>query len=492
MCDRWVGAVAVVVTVFGGWWLTAVIGGPSIERIAVLPASNLTRDPDQDYFVDGVHEALVLELQRAGISTIARQSVLQYRATDKPIRQIAAELFVDGLVQLSVGRDADSVVVDVSLYDGRSELALWSRSFSARFEGMLGLYRDVSRRVADQIGVVLSAQAQARLAERPFVDPEAYEIYLNGSFHLRAATPPDLALALEYFEAALAIDSSYAAAHVGVASVWGYRVQFGLASPEEARAPVEEHLARALELDDQAAEVHHLQAQTAVWRDWDWEAGEAAFRRTLALDPGDAQAHEFYGHLLTLLGRWDEAAEQGELGLELDRRDPFVIGLYGTQLYLVGRSDEAIQILEQMREDHPGQGFGRSVLADAYLEAGRAEEAFALRREILDSSGQEDAVAALDLGFQQGGFTAAWARVADTLVVRARETFVRGETIARYYAMAGENDKALEWVKVGVEQRGQNAPYTGVSPLLVGLHEHAGFQELAREVGVPLLRSGGG
>ena len=185
-----VGATAVVVTAFGGWWLIEMLVGPSIERIAVLPASNLTRDPEQDYFVDGVHEALVLELQRAGISTIARQSVLQYRDTDKPIRQIATELVVDALVQLSVGREADSVVVDVSLYDSESGLAFWSRSFSARFEGMLGLYRDISRRVADQIGVVLSGQAEARLAERPFVDPEAYEVYLNGGFHLRAATPP--------------------------------------------------------------------------------------------------------------------------------------------------------------------------------------------------------------------------------------------------------------------------------------------------------------
>jgi len=229
---RWargaIGVSLVAALSLGGWWIRGQFAARPIELLAVLPASNMTRDPAQDFFVDGVHEALVTELQRAGLSIIARQSVLQYRDTDKPIRQIAKELGVDALIQPAVGRSGDSVFVDISLYDGPTQLPLWTESFPARIEGVLGVYRDVSRRIAKEIGVVLSTQATARLGERPTIDPRAYEAILRGQFHLRQFTPQDFTLALQNFESALAIDSNYAPAHVGVAAVWLYRSQAGI------------------------------------------------------------------------------------------------------------------------------------------------------------------------------------------------------------------------------------------------------------------------
>ena len=486
------GAAAVTVTAFGGWWLTDVLAGPSIETIAVLPASNLTRDPEQDYFVDGVYEALVTELTRAGISIKARQSVLRFRDTELSLREIAEELVVDALIQLSVGWEADSVVVDVSLYDGDSELALWSGSFSARFTGILRLYRDVSRRIAEQIGLVLSDEAEARLAESPVVDERVVQDYWLGSAELRRFTGPSLVTALDYFESALGVDPDHAPSHVGIASVWSFRIQLGITSPEEGRGPLEEHLNLALDLDPGLAKAHMLRANQLVWVDWDWDAGEREFLRAIELDPNDAQTRAFYGHLLTILGRFDEAEEQGRLALELDRGDPFVDGLYGTQLMLSGHTEDAMTFIEVMREEHPGQGFGRSNLADAYHALGRCDEEIALRIEIADSRGEEDIVAALNRGFQEGGCPAAFARVADTLVVRSRQGFVRRMTIARFYAMGGETESALEWVDSAVVQRERNVPYIGVADAFADLHDNPRFRELARQLGVPIMPREGG
>jgi serine/threonine-protein kinase len=470
-----------------GWWLADTLSRPSIERLAVLPASNLTRDPEQDYFVDGMHETLVTELQRAGISIIARQSVLQYRDTEKSIRQIADELGVDALIVPAVGREKDSVAVDVSVIDGRSELPIWTQSFNRQAEGALGLYREITRLIADEIGVALSEEAEQRLSEPATVDPQAYEAVLRGQFHRRRFTPQDFTIALQYFESALAIDSLYAPAHVGVAWVWISRAT-AVVSRQEAEPFLEEHLAKALQLDPQLASARFLEAVNLAWGDWDFEAGELAFRRALDLDPDDAETQVFYGHLLAILGRWEEAVPHGELAMELDPLNPFVVGLHGTLLVLVDRAEEAIELLQGMFESNPGAGFGITPLADALHAAGRDEEAFQLRRTFYASRGEQEVVEALDVGLQQGGYAAAWRGAADAFAARARDKRVKDVNVAALYAAAGEGEKAMDWLRVAVEQRDQNAPYMGVIPGFRDLHDHPRFQKLAQDVGVPLLR----
>jgi serine/threonine-protein kinase len=493
--QRWTrvlaAAAAVAVLSLGGWWLAGMLSAHPIEHLAVLPASNMTRDPEQDYFVDGVHEALVSELQRAGLAIIARQSVLQYRETVKPIRQIAQELGVDALIQLAVGREGDSVIVDVGLYDGRSQLPLWTETFPAHVQGVLGLYRDISQRIAKEVGTVLSTQAEARLAERPTVDPQAYEAVLKGQFHLRRFTPQDLAIALQYFESALAIDSNYAAAHVGVAKAWGYQSQAGFISPAEARPYLEDHLARALALDPQLASARFLDAAWLVWGVWDLEAGEAAFRRALDLDPNDAETQVFYGHLLMILGRWDEAIRRGQLAITLDPLNPFVVGLYGNILVGTGRSEEAIELLQDMLAKNPGQGFGVGALIGALHDAGRYGEEFQLRRAQFASQGDQELVEALDRGFAGGGYDGAWREAADALAARARDRYVSAMEVARLYAEAGEAEQAIDWLEITLAQRDQNIPYLGVAPTFRDLHGNPRFQQLARDVGVPLRRPPG-
>jgi tetratricopeptide (TPR) repeat protein len=195
----------------------------------------------------------------------------------------------------------------------------------------------------------------------------------------------------------------------------------------------------------------------------------------------------FYGHLLTILGRWEEAREEVEEAIELDPLNPFVKGLYGTHLYLTRRYDEAIEVLEETFRRHPGAAFGRAALSGSYEAVGRREAALEILTRILEGRGDAEAVAALERGRREGGYRTALWRAADIMAKKARNEYVPPFRIAELYARAGDGDEAVAWFRRALEAREQNMPYIGVIPALEGLHDDPGFREIVRSVGVPLL-----
>jgi serine/threonine-protein kinase len=470
----------------GSWWGWQTLTAPAIQVLAVLPASNMTRDPEQEHWVDGVHEALVTELTRAGIPVIARQSVLQYRDTDKPVRQIASELGVDALIQPAVGREGDSVVVDVSILEASSQLPVFSQTFVSRVRGVLGLYRAVSAEIADAIGAVLSEEAQARLAERPTVDPQVIEYVLLGNSHNRRFTPQDFDIALDYFEAALEIDSLYAPAYAGISGVWGFRAQAGLVDPLEATSIARQYGEKALELDPGLPAAGCGNPSGLFWHGWEYEQAMEAMVRCLDLDPNAAGARAFYGHMLMIMGRPEAARRQGERAVQLDPRSPLVRGLYGAILALTGPPEEAIQVLEAMFEEYPGAGFGYGPLAIAYRRAGMTDEETRAYRADMAVSGWDWVVTAMDLGMEAGGSREARRRAAEIMADRFDDTYVSPLSIAQFFRDAGDEEKALDWLERSLEHHSPNLPYLG----LMGweeLYDHPRFQAVAEEVGVPLL-----
>jgi serine/threonine-protein kinase len=467
----------------GAWWLNGALARPSIERLAVMPASNFTRDPANDAFVDGVHEALVHELQRAGIGVVARQSVLQFRGSDLPSREIAAQLGVDGLLQPVVAREGGRVEVDVTLIDGRTELSIWNGTFESDVSSVLGLYRDVSRRVADELGVVLTAGTVARLAARPTVDPQVLEAVYAGQFHLRGFNPQDFALALGYFDEALERDSLSAAAHIGIAMVWGYRAQGGLVPMAEARPMMDRHTARALEIDPEVDRALFVDAAREVWGDWDVEEGERKMRAELARDSLDAVTTVFYGHVLMILGRFDEALAYGRRAMALDPLSPFVAALHAAILANTGGTAEAIALLEDVHARSPGAGFGRAILVELLEAEGRLDESLAVRRGL--EALYPGVADALDAGYAAGGYQEATRRAADQMArLVTQGIFVGPMRIAQLYLSAGDADSALAWYERAVEIRDPNVPYLGVAEAARPLHGRPRFQALLERVGV--------
>jgi TolB-like protein len=481
-----------------GWWLQAADGrsGAAVERLAVLPLANLMDDADQAYFVQGMHDRLIAELQEAGVPVIARTSVMRYGDGEVPARQIARELDVDALVEGTVFRAGDSVAIDARLVDPTTEEYLWSASFGGSLADVVALHRELTAAIADEIQAALAPEAEARLAEAPRVDPDAYEAYLKGEFHLQRFNPEDFATALEFYERALAIDSTYAPAYLGIARVWSFRAQATVVTgvtADQAREHWSPALERALALDSTLAGAHAMRATTTAWGDWRFREAAELFRRALELNPGLARQRMFYAHLLTILGDWEEARRQAERAVELDPLNPFVQGLYGVHLNLTRRFAGAIEVLEEMFHKDPGAGFGKFPLAQAYEGAGRWEDALRMQKELARERGESGLVTLLQRGWREGGggesgYREAARRAADHLAERARDGQRLPAGIGQLYVSAGEEEKALEWLERSVERRNQNMPYVGVDPDLEGLHDHPRFRALARRIGVPLVR----
>lgn len=226
-------------------------GGPeAITALAVLPLKNLSGDPEQDYFVDGMTEALITDLSKIGaLKVISRSSAMRFKGTDKPISEIASELGVDAVVEGSVTREGDQVGITAQLIVAATDENLWAERYERDLTSILKLQGEIAQAIAAEIQFALTPQERSLLAAGPEIDPAAHEAYLKGTFHLQKFTPQDFELALQYFATAVEIDPEYALAHAGIASAWIYVNQLGVAPPSETIPKVRPALARALELD---------------------------------------------------------------------------------------------------------------------------------------------------------------------------------------------------------------------------------------------------
>ena len=477
-------AVALLLAV-GGWWLATMAGGPAIQRLAVLPVENLTNDPDQEYLVQGVHTGLIDELALAGASVIARRSMMQYQNSDKPVRDIARELGVDALIEGSLERTGDSLRIRVQLIDGRTEEPLWTQSFDGDLRNIVGLERQVTRAIVDEIELALTPEAEARLASARPVDPEVYEAYLKGEFHQGKLTAADLEIAMQYFEQALEKDPDYAQAHMGIASVWLARQQMGFVPPHEAGPRAKAAAQKAIELDSMLAEAHLALAAVKAYVDWDWPGAETSFRRATELKPNYSVARGMYSHLLVILGRPDEAMAQIERAVELDPLDGIIQLWYGLDLIAARRYDEAIAQLQNALKTAPNNPALHSLLHGAFYAQGRHDEALAEWKAFLAAVGERELEEAVERGYAEGGYREAMRRAAETWAARSGTTFIPPYDLAAFFAAAGEHDRTLEWLERAYEARDPNLPYMGVNPLFDSVRDDPRFQDLLRRMNLP-------
>jgi len=483
-----VGAAAAVVLVLaaGGWWLATMAGGPAIERLAVLPFTNLMNDPEQEYLVRGMHSALMTELAQAGVTVIGGvQSMMRYQDTQMTVREIADELGVNVVIEGSVFWTGDSVGIDARLVDGGTEATLWSHSYSGDVRNVLTLYRDLTRAIADEIQVVLTPQAETRLARARPVNPRAYEAYLKGQVYWDKLTPADLETALQYFESARKIDPNYALAYVGIGAVWVGRQQIGLAPSHEALPRAKAAVGKALELDSTLAEVHHWLALIRTWGDWDWEGGETAFLRAIAINPNYPDVRAFYADFLMMMERPEEAMAQIERALELDPFNPMFQTFYGMDLLFVRRYDEAIAQFRNTLRTVPNHVRAHLGLYRAFHQKQMYEEALAETKAFFAAIGDREVVEALERGYAEAGYARAMSLAAETLAARSRTTFVAPHSVVTLYALAGENDQALEWLERGYDERDPNMPYLSVERVLDNLRDDPRFQDLLRRMNLP-------
>ncbi|NJD10995.1 MAG: hypothetical protein FIB01_11370 [Gemmatimonadetes bacterium] len=466
-----------------GWWLSALLRGPSMERIAVLPFANPRGDSTQAYYVQGMHGDLVLELARAGIRVISSASVARYADGSRTPREIARELEVDGVVQGSATVAPGNVAVQLQLVHGRSEEVLWTESFQARPRDIVGLYRDVARALATEIGVRLDAAARARLAEAQEVDPQVYDALLQARFQWQKLTEAGFATALEYYQLALARDSLCAEAWVGIMRMWNGRAQMGIIPATAARPHADSALARALAIDPALSGVQSEMAARLTWVEWNWPGALTAFERALDADPTDSETRAYYAHLLLFLDRDAEALEQARQAVQLDPFNTLVQALYGMTLNFLHRPADALAALQPVLERDPQAPIVLSTLRTTYHLLGRQEEALRMWRASFVNA--PDVLAALERGYRTGGYAAALRAVAGLRVARAATTYARPWAVGTLYVRGGAPDRAIGYLEQAMAERDPNMPYVSVDPIFDPIRREPRFRALMDRLGLP-------
>jgi TolB-like protein/Tfp pilus assembly protein PilF len=459
-------------------------------KLAVLPFANLTGDPDQEYLSDGLTQEMITLLGRLhpqSLGVIARTSVMRYKKTDTPIDQIGRELGVEYVLEGSARREGSRVRIAADLIQVRDQTQLWGDVLEREMSGILALQNDVAREVAKALALKLLPSELARLATARPVNPEAYEAYLNGLSHWCKLTPADLDSAQKYFESALKKDPNYALAYTGMFLALAAPVQMGLAPPGERMPKAKAYLLKALELDSSLAESHFAMAVLKTWVEWDWEGGEASFRRALEINPNYAMARVYYSNLLVCLDRPEEALAQGEQALQLDPLNSLFMGIYGNMLAYLGRYDEAIAQGQEALRTSPNDPIAHDFLWDALHLKGQYDEALEEAKALYAGMELTPVLEAISSGYQTGGYAGAMRAAADTLAAISQQTYIGPWYIAYPYAAAGEKEKTLEWLEKGYEIGDPNMPYLGGEHSILRdlLIDDPRFKDLLRRMNLP-------
>ncbi len=461
---------------------------PSIRRVmlAVLPFTNLSGDPQQDYLSDGLTEEVLaqlggLHLDRLGV--IARTSVMRYKGTRKAINVIGQELGVDYVLEGSMRRSADRVRVTAQLIHVRDQTHLWAECYDKNMRDVLLLQSEIARSIARQIHVQVTPEGSKRLARVHQINSDAHEAYLKGRFHLHKLSREHLDIALRYFELALEKDPRCALAYVGIAYVWFCRGDCGFLPPRESFPKARAAALKAMELDDTLAEAHELLGNVRRHFDWDWTGAEAAFRRTIQLDPNYPGGYFMYADLLVSIGRFREAGALIEKTLELDPLNCLFHCFHGWHLVYLRRYDEAIAKLRETLRSEPGFTAAHLGLWGAFYKKGEYGTALAEAREFFHLLGDDEVAAALD-GDSEDGYARATLLAAKTLAVRSRQTHVPAVRVARLYAHGGDQENALDWLEKASEEREPALVHLGVAWDWDNLRNHARFRALRERMGL--------
>ena len=457
-----------------------------IRSLAVLPLSNLTGDSQQDYFVDGMTDALITDLAKIRtVKVISRTSIMRYKGSNKPLPEIAQALGVDGILEGSVQRSGGRVRITTQLIRAATDTHLWAESYERDSSDVLTLQDEVARSVAREINVAVTPEESTHLSGTRPVNPEAYEAYLKGQSHWYWLSREHLDTALEYFQHALQKDPNYALAYVGVGNVWMMRGDSGWMPPSEAFPKAKAAISRALELDDSLSEAHVANANVVGPYDHDWPAAEREFRRGIELNPNSADGHFMYADFLISMKRTDEWNREIHKTLELDPFNPFFQCFYGWHLVYLQRYDEAIAQFRKVLATAPDFSSAHMGLWGAYYKKGMDDEALAEAIKFFVVLHDGEVADALTHGYADGGYARAMHRGAEVLAERSKRTHVPAVRIARLYAHAGDKNEVLRWLKNAYDERETPLIHLGVAWDWDFLRTDPRFQDLLRSMRFP-------
>jgi TolB-like protein/Tfp pilus assembly protein PilF len=477
-----------------GWYAsqrrswTGAVESATIHSLAVLPLENLSGDPGEDYFADGVTDELITDLgQISALRVISRTSIMQYKGLRKSLPQIARELNVDAVVEGSVVRSGGRVRITAQLVQAQTDRHLWAHSYEASMGDVLAVQERLASEIANQIRIEVTPQRATLLTSARTVNHEAYEAYLKGHyFWEKRQTGEEISKAISYFEEAIHHDAGFAMAYAGLAQVYAVEPDYSAVAPRESYKKAKLAAAKALELDSRLAEAHAALALVAVNNDFDWSHSEEEFRRAIELNPSYADAHHWHGQNLMFLGRSTEAIAVMERARELDPLSIIINANLGFVFYHARQFDRAIDSERTALNLDPNNPLIHRYLGLAYLQRGMYDEAIDnLRRAVDSSRGFPEYAAELARAYAAKGERAKARKILGDLRNRALREYVSSFSLAVAYTGLGEKDAALNHLERSYEERCDLLPTISVNPLFDSLRSDPRFQQLVRRIGFP-------
>jgi eukaryotic-like serine/threonine-protein kinase len=476
-----------------GGWRDRILGRTrpaQIRSIAVLPLGNLSGDPREDYFADGVTEALITELaQIGGLRVISRTSIMVYKGARKPLPQIARELQVDAVVDGSVQRSGDKVRISAQLIEAATDRHLWAKSYERDLRDILTLQSAVAKAIADEVQIKLTPQEQARLAKSRQVNPEALEAYLAGRFYWNKRTAEGLEKSIAYFQRAIAKNPSYALAYAGLADSYHVLPELSAVPVEDAFPKARSAALKALEIDDSLGEAHSALANIKEDYDWDWKGAEKEYKKAIELSPGHVLAHASYSNLLFELGRLPEALSEARVAQQLDPLSAIANDNLSAVLYYAGQYDQAVEQCRKTLDIDPLSPQAHRHLGQAYVQKQFYGEAVSELKKAMElSRGSTEALAELGYVF---GVSGKRDDARHVLLELKSATDASAYRLAIAYAGLSEKEKALEALKEAVNRRSPGVVHLKVSPVFQELRSDERFQELLIYMGLTDRARGG-
>jgi len=455
----------------------------SIRSLAVLPLENMSRDPEQEYFADGMTDELTTELAHiSALRVVSRTSAMGYKRTTKTLPQIARELRVDGVIEGSVLRSDGFVRITTQLVQAQADKELWAHSYQRELKDVLQLQAELAHDIAEQIKIEITPQEQQRFAATRTVDPGSHEAYLKGLYHWNKGTEEHYREARKYLEEAIALDPNYAPAYAGLADYFWATDEL---PPRVAMPRARENVLRALALDDGLADAHKTLATIKFYGDWDWVGAEKEFQRALALNPSYSEGHRMYSVYLSALGRSEDAFGEIQTAQRLDPLSLTTTVTAGWIAYYARQYDRAVQQCRGVLELDPNWSQAHECLGDTYAAKGNFPQAIAECQQAAAGAGDDPLrLTGLGRSYALAGRKADARRILAELNKASKTEYIAPYFFASIEGALGEKDRAFAWLEKGFNGRDPYLTRLRVDVAVDPLRLDARFDKLLRRVGL--------
>jgi TolB-like protein/DNA-binding winged helix-turn-helix (wHTH) protein/Flp pilus assembly protein TadD len=460
---------------------------PRIQSLAVLPLENLSRDPEQEYFADGMTEALITDLGKiSALRVISRTSVMQYKGTKKPLPEIARELNVDAVLEGTVARSGNRVRITANLLHAPTDRHLWAETYEGDLGDVLALQSEVARAIAEQVRIKLTPQEQARFAPARPVNPEAHDAYLKGRYYWNLRTEDGLKKSIGYFQEAIEKDPGYALAYAGLAASYGTSVDWGSLAPKAANPLTRAAALKAMQMDETLAEPHATLGGIKTSFDFDFPGAEKEYKRALELNPSYASGHMWYAAYLTYMGRHNEAIAEIKRAQELDPLSLIINAIAGYVFCYARRYGEAIAECRRALELNPGFYPAQLYLGMAYeWEKQYAQAISEYQKAAALEPGNLRARVSLGCGYAAAGKRTEALGTISNLIQLSKRRYVSPYGIASIYAELHDTNEACMWLEKAYEDRADGLYNLKVNPRFDPLRSDPRFQDLLRRMNFP-------